>query len=580
MAPRYLLIYFRPGADRARLDQFAQATGLTVAHSEGNLAVLVQGPVICLPLRSEGVIVGTLLERKGPPRPLVELSPSQADEILAGRGRVLAERYWGMFVAAFADGERLVTMRDPSAGIGCYGHDAGWAVAIASDGELLRATICPASAIHWDAIARQFLTPGLPSEQTALERMSEVLPGTAKTWGNASPAVETIWSPWSFCQVRDDDDATLQEQLRRAVQQSVSGLAARHQSLVAGVSGGLDSSIVASCLAGRAGDLMCVTVATSAPAGDERAHARLVCDFLDLELAEAHYDVEHIDPGRSAAPRLPRPISRTQSHSYDRIVRRIAADRHATAFFTGNGGDNVFAYSRSPKAIVDRFRYAPLDGGVLATLLDLCRLTGCSPWQALSGAIRVARRRSAAYPWEIERLFLHKDLVANLGRSAPSHPWLDPPTDALPGKAAHIAGLLRIQQHLVASEEAMDLAVLNPLMAQPVLEQVLSIPSWRWCQGGVDRAIARQAFAADLPAAAIVRRTKGSPDSFCVEIIDRHRADIRERLLEGRLAAAGLLDREAIAAVLASEAPTLGFEQVRLLAMLETEAWLSHWTGE
>ncbi|AOH85636.1 hypothetical protein AWL63_18515 [Sphingomonas panacis] len=160
-----------------------------------------------------------------------------------------------------------------------------------------------------------------------------------------------------------------------------------------------------------------------------------------------------------------------------------------------------------------------------------------------------------------------------------SHPWLEAPKNALPGKAAHIAGLLRVQPNLQTSEAAIGLPVVNPLMAQPVMEACLHIPTWRWCAGGVNRAVAREAFAGVLPSDIAYRTTKGRPDGFCNEIIDTRRGHIRERLLDGHLVRNKILDAKSIDQTLAEESPNRGIEQIRLLSLIEMEAWLDHWVG-
>src|SRR3546814_9108524 len=74
----------------------------------------------------------------------------------------------------------------------------------------------------------------------------------------------------------------------------------------------------------------------------------------------------------------------------------------------------------------------------------------------------------------------------------------------------------------------------------------LATPSWAVCEGGVDRARARQAFAADLPDAVIQRRLKGGPDGFALTIMRTQLPAIRERLLDGTLVREGIVDRPAL----------------------------------
>src|SRR3546814_17141512 len=87
------------------------------------------------------------------------------------------------------------------------------------------------------------------------------------------------------------------------------------------------------------------------------------------------------------------------------------------------------------------------------------------------------------------------------------HPWLNPPSDCLPGKHAHVAAIVRAHAYLECHDRRWDFASVHPLMSQPIIEVALAPPSWAVCEGGVDRARQRQAFAADLPAAATGRAT-------------------------------------------------------------------------
>jgi len=118
-----------------------------------------------------------------------------------------------------------------------------------------------------------------------------------------------------------------------------------------------------------------------------------------------------------------------------------------------------------------------------------------------------------------------------------------------------------------------------PLLAQPIVEYCLGIPSWCWCMGGQNRAIARRAFAARLPPEITGRRTKGGADSLGVEIVDRDRLIIRDALLGGQLAEAGLLDHAALEPAL-STAVVAASDYRRILQLADAEAWARSWMGK
>src|SRR3546814_19628922 len=116
---------------------------------------------------------------------------------------------------------------------------------------------------------------------------------------------------------------------------------------------------------------------------------------------------------------------------------------------------------------------------------------------------------------------------------AADHPWLVPPKGALAGSAAHIA-LLAAAESVTRSRDArVARADISPLIAQPVAEACLRVPSWLWTRDGHNRAIARDAFRAALPPAILDPRDKGPPDIFLLELLAANPHPIRSMLIHG-----------------------------------------------
>jgi asparagine synthase (glutamine-hydrolysing) len=314
---------------------------------------------------------------------------------------------------------------------------------------------------------------------------------------------------------------------------------------------------------------------TDDPAGDERMFARALCDKLGLKLNERPYRIEDVDLDEAMAPNLPRPKDRLQALAFERVHHAVAAEVGADAFVTGNGGDHVFGYSQSAAPVADRYLAEGLSRGTLASLIDVCRQTGCSMSDALRQAWELTHSKRS-YRVRPNPLFLHPDFVAGLGQKDWRHPWLDAPDGAFPGKAAHVATILRVQPNLEPSLGD-RYPVLNPLVSQPVVEACLGIPSWVWREGARDRALVRRAFAQGLPAAVLDRRVKGTPGRFAAQLLDHFRPLIRERLLDGHLAANGIIDAVALDEILAGERPVPDLERVRILELVNAEVWVDHW---
>jgi asparagine synthase (glutamine-hydrolysing) len=106
------------------------------------------------------------------------------------------------------------------------------------------------------------------------------------------------------------------------------------------------------------------------------------------------------------------------------------------------------------------------------------------------------------------------------------------------------------------------------------MEACLGIPSWLWCSGGINRAVARAAFAHALPAPVLARRGKGAFDSLAAQLLHANRSKIRDLLMDGYLTAHGILDKTGVLRALETSDPGL---TVRLWQLVDTEAWARSW---
>ena len=578
MSPRYVLLVGACTANRAEaLRRLTDNTDLALVFANERLAALANATCGNLALGQAGCVLGYLFPRHGPARQVDDLAEHEVASALKSNGKSLPTSHWGGYVAAIAAPDCAIVLRDPSGTFPCY-RSAGFGCELfASDADLLVAAGANVGGIDFDEVGRQLYRAFVPSPATALRGISELLAGFSLCFGASGEQQTPIWSPWDFVDptlVPADAD----ERLSRTVTHCVHAWASTASRILLSVSGGLDSSIVAACLARSDKDTICLTMFTDDPSGDERPFARALCDRLGLPLIERPYRLEDVDIAEPLAANLPRPRDRAQAIAYERIHYAAAAEFGADAFMTGNGGDHVFGYSQSAAPIADRYLSDGLGPAMIAALLDVCRQTGCSMADALRQAWRLARA-SPAYRVRPNPLFLAPDFVAGLGADDLRHSWLDEPGGALPGKAAHIATILRVQPNLEPSGGT-QFPMLNPLVSQPVVEACLAVPTWEWRAGGRDRSLVRRAFARDLPPVVLARRVKGTPGRFAARLLDQFRSPIRDRLLGGRLASHRIIDVEALDRALAGERPVDDLRRVRILELVNIEAWIDHWVGK
>jgi asparagine synthase (glutamine-hydrolysing) len=577
MSPRYILVLAADLTSRTEgVRLISRRTGLQPVFSSGHVSALTNPACPCIPLADGSCILGSLFRRHGPAEALTALQEEDVLAIAKSNGHVLLDAYWGGYLAAISSGDHTLLLRDPSGTFPCYYSCAPGFALFASDAALLAAGGI-ACAVDVEEVGRQLYRAFVPSPATALRGIHELLAGFALHFPSGMESQQAWWSPWDHVPDAGVPPTEAAQRLRRIVCHCVQSWASTRHRLLLSVSGGLDSSIIAACLAKGGGEFVCLTMFTDDPAGDERPFARALCDHLGLRLIQRPYRLEDIDITEPLAPHLPRPRDRTQALAYERVNLEVAAEVGADGFVTGNGGDNVFGYSQSAAPIADRYLAEGVGEGLFASVRDVCRQTGCSIFDALGQAWRLAHR-SPRHRVRPNALLLHPDFVRRVGASELRHPWLDPPPGALPGTAAHISSILRVQPILEAAR-GYHWPVLSPLVSQPVIETCLAVPSWEWRAGGRDRSLARRAFAADLPPLIVNRRVKGTPGRFAARLLDHFREPIRDRLLGGRLAAREIIDAAAIGQLLAGERPVPDLQRVRILELVNAEAWIDHWSA-
>lgn len=545
----------------------------------GKRLTLVTEAGASLAIDGDGFVIGTLFERGRSSR-IRAIDSETSWAIVASHGDRLIRSHWGSYVALLAPRYRdaIALIRSPLGDLPCYTMLSAFGLFAASDIDLLQRFAGFIPRIDWPQLALHLAAPDLPRHRTCMVGLDELFGGDRLIDLAGRRTIEACWTPWSFVGAdncfRHPAEAACG--VRDAVTSSVAAQASEYDRILLRLSGGLDSSILAAALTCAQADYSTHTLVTRDRAGDERVHARCVATHLGVSLVEAQRDISLVDIGASGAQGLPRPSARAFAQASTRIARDAAHGCGASVIFDGGGGDNLFASLQSTAPVADCLQ---VNGGV-GHFWQTARSIGIA---AHASTFKVARRalirvltRGPAFRWPVD-LNLLSDEARQMAAAAANHPWLVPPQEALPGSAGHVA-LIAAAQSVVQSRDPRDpIPDISPLISQPVAEACLRVPSWLWTRDGHNRAIAREAFRSDLPQSIIDRRDKGAPDSFMVELIDTNLAMIRVMLSEGHLARNGLLDPEAVSAALTPAALAKGFGYIRIMQLVDVEAWVRSW---
>jgi asparagine synthase (glutamine-hydrolysing) len=259
----------------------------------------------------------------------------------------------------------------------------------------------------------------------------------------------------------------------------------------------------------------------------------------------------------------------------------LAAERGATAVFSGYGGDQLFYQSRALFAAGDYIAQHGFGRRLLTVALDAARVDRVSIWHVLRDGLSRAvlrRRWSPANEAGLYKTLIPADVVRDITADPNMlHPWFHATGRAPNGKLFHAFQLLFPYDFYNPLGREADPESVTPLLSQPLLELLMRIPTWVLTAGGWDRALARRAFRAEVPRRILMRRTKGGQEEYAKAVFTRDLDFARDLLLDGRLVREGLLDAVRLADVLSGKPSRTAAGNAELYGCLSMEAWLRQW---
>jgi asparagine synthase (glutamine-hydrolysing) len=559
-------------ADGAWRRQFVESGWSLILESETVLRVrrLMHG---------RGVLLGDLYPMtEGAPEPGSSLDAAgerRSAEVFAA----LSRRWWGRYVALHQPpgAEPLSAFRDPSGGLECLTWRRDRLRIVASHLPTHHADLMPTGfGVDWNAVGCRLGNPAATASGVALTGLQAIDAGQMMDLKTAERRM--IWSPAAFASNERQPRHVLTTRLRQRVDQVVSAHTRQAGTMLVEVSGGLDSAIVAGALQATTANQVAQWTNFNTPdrEGDERRFARAVAAHLGfplVEVAKAELELTEERLDMVGAGLRPSTLGIDYEQKEDNVTR--CAEIGADTLVTGLGGDAVFLQTQSPLIAADAV-HAGLAGRelfrVFREVADMRRTSVWSvAWAGLIGArSRFVSRRTPAY--------LSQNVIRRVS-DAPTHPWLNDLAAVAPAKRAQIRTLTAALLFHGYSRRGQALDVLHPLLSQPLVELVLSVPSFDLALGSHDRALAREAFAGRLPPEVLRRRSKGDLQAYYGRMLSRSLAFARPYLLDGFLAREGLIDRPYLEDALTLESLLWRDLTSSMVELLAVEAWARHWQG-
>jgi asparagine synthase (glutamine-hydrolysing) len=586
-------------SDRAQRDVAEQLARALRERGDG-WKVVLQSPglnVYCAGVRpgasefccmtdGAGVVVGTLFDRRpsSAPRARTSLDAAETQRLISTRGADLVRSYWGRYVAFLRDPtdstQRVV--REPSGAMPCFVtryrglhvYFSALADVAALDGLQLTT--------NWRYVAAVLSTFVADTHQTGFNEVSKVVGGECLEHDGDATRHRALWDPCEIAatNVLEDFESAARD-LRQAVSSSVHAWASCYDGIVHSLSGGLDSSIVLGCLqnAPNAPRLTCLNwYYVDAANSDERKFARLAAAQAGCRVVERqtdpHFSIEGIlRVGPSCVP-----YDHTLVQGVSKALAQIVRSSGSSAIFTGNGGDQLFYKFPNQFSCADYLRRHGVTPRLLRVALDTARLRRTSMLQVLRTSFRDAFLRkpleAALADCQVTSLVAPDVAREVMADRRFLHPWLASCDSLPPGKAFHLMTLSYPFEMTYDSSQTHDAAEIDPLFSQPVIESCLRTPTYVLTHNGWDRAVARRAFAGDIPIEILRRRSKCVPEEYGKRVVAHNIVFIRELLMDGVLVNQGLIDRSKLETALCGGATNSAGDPADIMKIASTEAWL------
>jgi asparagine synthase (glutamine-hydrolysing) len=556
-------------------DNRSNHAGRALTFADGRTVVL--GHIF----RKATAASGTAVER-------IEESSSEA--LSATEGQWLVRNYWGRYVAFSVDPRRrdVVVVPDPTGECPCYVHTYRGLTLLAGCASTAASLQLMDFTINWDYVTARLLAPSRLPRDTGLLQVEQLRSGEAlRIDASGARKFSRCWDLFDLAAKHPIESFdTAVDHARHAVQTCVDAWASRYPRIVHMLSGGLDSSIVLACLLRSPSrpDVTCLNVYDPMLGGDERRFARLACESLrSLDgrvspLLERPRELEPVQLDALARIRLSAcPTGYLPNATY-RHIHQQSVGAFGAVLSTGLGGDYIFYRTSSSRPAIDYVH----DHGVGRDFFRIVReSTGqrtywAVAWEALK--VGALGRKFTAPQVSLDARLVHPDVVASHRAHDTGTEDAQPAPRVAPNKHRQIEALYRPVRKHDPFEDADRLHWIAPLLSQPIMESFARMPVYLLKAGGIDRAIARRAFADVLPRALMERRSKGVTNNFIHAVFRRHQEHFRCLLLEGELARRGLLNRPQVESYFSASQDGFADGFSALLGnCLDVELWLQRW---
>lgn len=398
---------------------------------------------------------------------------------------------------------------------------------------------------------KTFLTYGnFVSQYTPYDYINEIPIGCLLKIGKDLSLIhKVLWDPSYFTSNTEYNKEESQEKIFHVLHNLTTLYTSSYKNILLDYSGGVDSTgllyIIKDAIRSNASniDLKAINyVNTNIRAADEEEHARNICNELEVKLVR--HDTSNFLPFTPFYENFsPNYLSSLLVYLADENAIGVLADHLShkeTVFISGHGGDHIFCCPPLLDSISDYWKTKRFKGLIkkvkeissyersnIVEVLKLVLFANTTPTfqpydSSLFNFTLLDDKEEVVWPME------HSIALSNCPK----------------GKATQIRGLYHAfaTLNIDIRQGITSLPIIYPLLSQPLIEAVLSIPTYELYGKGYDRLFFREMIAKKYKNAKIWRKEKGETTGVLQLGIKGNLKAIKELVSEGFLASNNIIN--------------------------------------
>lgn len=432
----------------------------------------------------------------------------------------LSETYWGQYLF-FDETEkenipRMEITRDPIGQIPLfYARTKLGNIIFSSEIKILFSVFGLKREYNYNYLYHYILYGNFYSQETAFLNIYELPPGCELNSKQNLITINPVWDPIRYC---NEPDNSRSVNLIETLKSSLKAWIGNYDNIVLSLSGGLDSSSLAYCLntvkKNEQNFIAFNFFNSSVKASNEFSYAKKICEELQLELIDIDLiNTFSFDPPQKNSFYPPnKPFPALINLRINEVIQSFFKSKVGSSILiSGHGGDNLFMQQPEQLSIVDYL----FTLGIKDINTKIKEIAGFYN----TSYLEILYKNIAGYFANIyshKKIFDRKNKPNWIQKDFFNDPfcfanpiYLKSNSIKFPGKFNHIRSILKAFPSISIDPIKLADPIFYPLLSQPLIEQVLSIPTYHLYHKDYDRYPFRRSISEYFKTDNVWRSSKG-----------------------------------------------------------------------